>query len=658
MLGLNAMERTVLNLLGVLLLGLLVYWPGLSGGYVLDDFANLVDNPDFAAHALHSQFWAAVWSSGSSQLHRPLSMLSFAVQMWFSGMDPWPLKLANILIHLFNGLLVFLLSLRVLAWLNQAASRRWLLAPRTIALLVMAAWILAPIQLTAVLYVVQRMESIAALFVLLGLLAWWHGRMLLIQGRTNAWWWIIGGLVGGTVLATLSKETGVLLPAYAFLLDWLVLGFAGRANTPDRRLWAMFALVLFLPALLGLAWLLPGILSGHAYDGRDFDLAERLWTEGRVLVDYLHWIVAPIPNDLTLYHDDVPFSTGWLQPWTTAASWALIAVLLGSAWFLRRRVPLYALGVAWFFAGQSLVSTILPLELVYEHRNYLPSLGVFLALFGLLSVWAPDEPERRRSLRLILMVAGLALIALYAGFTTMRAHVWGNPFRLAYFESTTHPQSPRASYDLGRLLMVTSSTVDSPRYQLGQQVMKKAASLPNAGLQPLQALIFMSAKNRQPVKPQWWQDMRNRIVRRPISAEDVSALFSLVQCGISGTCRYQAEDERQLHATLVAAVKRYPRRAVLVTLEANFEANIEHDYAQAYRLMLRAVVLAPNKFQYWKNLMVVQLALGRLDEAANVLKRLRELNSLDTENAEIAALAEQLAQKKGGGKKSPAGAAS
>ena len=89
--------------------------------------------------------------------------------------------------------------------------------------MVTAAWVLTPIQLTAVLYVIQREEALASCFMLLGLLAYWHGRMRLIEGKRWAMVWIWGSLALGTVLAMLAKETGVMLPAYAFVMEWVVL---------------------------------------------------------------------------------------------------------------------------------------------------------------------------------------------------------------------------------------------------------------------------------------------------------------------------------------------------------------------------------------------------------------------------------------------------
>jgi hypothetical protein len=653
----------LLLFIAILILALLAYWPGLAGGYVFDDFGNLVDNPAFAPAALHAQgFWHAVWSTHAGPLDRPLAMASFAAQAWFTGLNPWPLKLVNVLIHLVNGALIWLLSLRVLRWLAARGQGPRLVGAETLALLVAAAWVLAPIQLTAVLYVIQREESLAATFVLLGLLAYWHGRMRLIAGRRGALAWLWGSLALGTLLAALAKETGVMLPAYAFVLEWVVLrgqlrpsadtvallGTAPAADASPPRgnpLLPLFAVLLVLPAALGLAWLLPGVLNGSAYAARPFTLGERLLTEGRVMVDYLRWILLPTPDALSLYHDDVRVSTGWLQPWTTTASWALLAALLTSAVLGWRRWPVWSLGVLWFFAGQSLVSTFVPLELVYEHRNYLPSWGVFVSAFWLLTAWSPPDAQRRGTLRL-LVVGGLAgLIALQGFFTFLRAQVWGNPYRLAYFEATTHPESPRASYDLGRMLLVMSKGTESVQFQMGMRQMEQAARLPGSDLQPLQALVFMAAKNGLPISQRWWEEMRHVIATTPMSAESVGSLYSLIQCGINGVCRYTPAQRQALGEVIAYAVQRNPGRANLVTLQANWAANIAHDNPLAYQLMLRAVALDPGKYAYWKNLFDIQLAAGLYGDAANVLERMRELDRFGIHREEIARLAAELKKR-------------
>ena len=622
----------------------LVYWAGLRGGFVFDDFGNLVDDPRFAPAALHAHFWTAVFSGHAGPFDRPLSMLSFALQMRWTGFDPWPLKFFNLLLHLVNGALVYALSTQVIGAALKRHTERSLLGSSLLSALVAAAWLLAPIQLTAVLYVVQREEALAATFVLLGLLGYWHGRMRLIDGRPHAWRWICGSLVLGTLLATSAKETGVMLPAYAALLEWVVLRGEGDAQ---RRLPWLYLLLLILPGVLGLAWLLPGVLDGAAYATRTFTLMQRLLTEGRVLVDYLHWTLAPQPDALSLYHDDLVVSSGWFAPWTTAASWALLGALFVAALALRRRLPLVSLGLLWFFAGQSLVSTIIPLELAYEHRNYLPSWGVFLAAFGLIDAWRPRAAQARSTLRTLVVAALLALIGLYALFTGIRAQVWSSPYRLAYFEATLHPRSPRAAYDLGRIELMMAPSRQSTLHGFGMQQMVYAAKLAGADLQPWQALVFMAAKYGDPVNPQWWRGMERVIETTPMSAEDVGALYSLIHCGIVGVCRYDAGDLQQLGEVLALAVQRAPGRAELITLQANYEANLRHRLPQAYALMQRAVALAPGDYAYWNNLVQMQLA-GRLYAQASAgIERMHELDRFGVHSAELAQLARRAAA--GGG---------
>ena len=632
----SARRRNWIAFFAAATLAYFVYAPGLRGSFVFDDFGNLVDDPRFTQAALHAHFWAAVLSGHAGPFDRPLSMLSFALQMRWTGFDPWPLKAFNLLLHLANGALVYALSKRVTATVGKRCVEPSLLDPGVLALLVASVWLLAPIQLTAVLYVVQREEALAATFVLLGLLGYWHGRMRLIDGRAHAWRWIWGSLALSTLLATLSKETGVMLPAYAAVLEWVVLRGEGDAQ---RRLPWVYLALLIIPGMMGLAWLLPGILNGSAYATRDFTLSQRLLTEGRVLVDYLHWILAPQPDALSLYHDDLLVSTGWLAPWTTAASWALLGALLAGALALRRRLPLVSLGLLWFFVGQSLVSTLIPLELVYEHRNYLPSWGVFIAAFGLLAAWRPTKAQASATLRTLVVTALLALIGIDALFTGIRAQVWSSPYRLAYFEATLHPRSPRAAYDLGRIELMMAQGRQSGLYGLGMQQMAYAAKLPGADLQPWQALVFMAAKHGERIDPLWWDGMRRLIASTPMSAEDVGALYSLIHCGIDGVCHYDASDLQQLGEVLELAARRAPGRAELVTLQANYEANLLHRLPQAYALMQRAVALAPDNYAYWNNLVQMQLA-GRLDAQASAgIERMRELDRFGLHSAELAQLA-------------------
>src|SRR5690348_1717236 len=197
-----------------------VYWPGLTGGWVFDDYPNIVDNGAIHITPVHSTL--AAWvnsaiSSPSSFLHRPLASLTFSLNWYFGGGDPWPFKLTNVIIHLVNGVLLFFMLralLRSLA-LRAECFRRMAdgggfptiddAAATRLALIVSAAWMLLPINLMAVLYVVQRMESLCQVFMLAGLWVYLHGRWMMLTATDTrrdrrGFALAFSGIVFGTVL--------------------------------------------------------------------------------------------------------------------------------------------------------------------------------------------------------------------------------------------------------------------------------------------------------------------------------------------------------------------------------------------------------------------------------------------------------------------------
>src|SRR6185312_1105300 len=111
----------------------------------------------------------------------------------------------------------------------------------------------------------------------------------------------------------------------------------------------------------------------------------RLLSEARIVAEYIRWTLLPTPDALSFYHDNFRVSQGLLQPWTTLASIVFLSALVTLMLWLRKRQPLAALGIALFFGCQLLTGTILPLELIYEHRNYFASFGLLLAVVPILA---------------------------------------------------------------------------------------------------------------------------------------------------------------------------------------------------------------------------------------------------------------------------------
>jgi tetratricopeptide (TPR) repeat protein len=435
--------------LALLVLTTAVYWPGLKGPFLFDDFSNLalltnagrLDHPDNVVRYLLSGF--------AGPTGRPLAMASFIPEADHWPDDPRPFKRTNLILHLLNTLLLAAVTRRVLRARGtpegEALTTAWLAA---------GIWGLHPLWVSTTLYVVQRMTLLATLFVLLGLALHLHGRERLLQGRTRHGLLFMGaGLYGMGLLATLSKETGALLPLLTLVLERYALA-PYQPLSPRGRRWVL--LLAGLPTLAVLAYLfsfLPALFAGDT-GTRDFTPAERLLTEGRVVFGYLGQLFLPRPEGGGLYGQEVVLSRGLFTPWTTAAAWAGIAALWMIAERLRRHRLAVSAAIAFFLAGHLLESTWLPLEPAFEHRNYLPALFLFLPLAQAL---ASIPASRWRRLTVALVLGGLAMVTL------MRADLWGRPFAQALTWARQHPDSPRAQAHLASLWLATGNVEEASR---------------------------------------------------------------------------------------------------------------------------------------------------------------------------------------------------
>lgn len=614
------------------LLGLvaLVYWPGLGGGFDFDDFPNIVENT--ALHVSFSDSWrawlAATFSSPASDLQRPLAMLSFAVNHALTGLAPYWMKATNLAIHLVNTVLVWLLARRLLGLAGVADERR-----DAVALWIAAFWSLACINLLSVLFVVQRMESLCHTFVLAGLLLYLAGRARLSTARGGGWWRILAGLVGGTGLGLLAKESAVLLPVYTLLLE-LTLLRKQREEGSRRGLSLLYAAVLVLPAIAGICWVAPGLLSGDAYASRTFTLHERLLTEGRVLLSYLRWTVLPDPGQLSLYHDDYTLSHGWLSPTSTLFAWLALASLAGLAIATRVRRPLLAIGIGWFLTAHLLTGTVIPLEPVYEHRNYFASFGIAIALADILAL-APRVVRRRR----IALVTAIALLSWQAMATALRVQEWSNPLRHAFAEAAKHPQSPRAAYLLAWTLVVVGDyQADSPYTQRAWKALDAAMRIPGASPLPESTALLLASRTGTSAQLEWWRRLREKLRENPIGPQEAAALEHLVACEIEGHCHFPKEE---MIPTFLAALHARPSAEVLSSY-GNYALNILRDPTLAERLWREAADRSPRTVEYQVSMAKLMIAMGRPSEALPYIARIRAAGRIGQTSREARLLENRL----------------
>jgi hypothetical protein len=593
-----------------------IYWPGLHGGFFFDDGPSILQAEDIRLDKLSVESVRQVFLSGhAGPSGRPVAQLSFALNYYFSNFDPFAFKATNLAIHLANGLLVFYLALRLLsAAMSQAKQRNVLIAGGLVA----ALWLLHPIQLLPVLLVVQRMTSLSAFFLLAALL-------LHILGRER------GSYTGAVQLVLawgilwplsfFSKETGALFPL--FILAWeLILRRIsyGGLDRFARGFAALASLALmgavayaFSPAM---QWLWAG------YDLRSFSLVERLLTEGRVLWFYLGLIIVPRLEALGLYHDDIAISTNLFSPWTTLPALVGLAGLVWLAWRMRTRAPLVSFGLAWFLIGHAMESTVLPLEIAHEHRNYLPLLGILLA-----AAWALIRALESTGTRKTIGVAlAFAALSYFPFVTALRSHEFRNEGLRTQIEAQDHRQSAHAQFDAGSFLaeLPESASPNSPIYAFARRHYELASELDPDSKWAWFGLIYLDCKAGLPPARAEIDELSRRLRATPFAPADRNVLYNLKEMSINGTICLARPDMQMLFSSAFSNPTVSPSvRAILYSWYADYLMLREHDRLAAQKALAKSLQLVPtnpsNRLK-WAQLIFLE---GRRDETAQLLKALR-----------------------------------
>lgn len=433
----------------LLMVALAAYWPGLRGGFLFDDFINLPPLGQTGPVDNWAAFWRYITSGNADLFGRPLSLLSFLLDAHNWPADPGPFKRTSLIIHLLNGVLLYAL----LAKLGQVlhADHVDLTRRHAAALMGSALWLLHPLLVSTTLYIVQREAMLPATCVLAGLLIWMHGRNQLAAGKVGSGlFWGIIGLGGFTLLGTLAKANGALLPMYALLIEIIVLAPrqlpAGRPSRVHRAFLLAFVVLPTVAITIYLAHTgIHGILQGGNADGRAWTYAQRLLTEPRVLVGYLALLWLPRPFSSGLFNDQYTASLSLLHPISTLPSIVFVLSLIIGAWQLRKRYPAPALAILFYFAGHLLESTSVPLELYFEHRNYAPA----LLMFWPLGLWLADARTLTFPKRVLMIVLPIG----FALMTYARAQVWGDVQTQALIWARINPDSPRAQANAAQMEM-------------------------------------------------------------------------------------------------------------------------------------------------------------------------------------------------------------
>ena len=475
-----------------------LYWPGINSGYLLDDTPNITLNRSLQISSLDQE--SVMMAAGSMRrettgihpyLYRPISYLSFALNYYLSDHPLTGMKATNIVIHLAIGCLVYFFCLKLFPCLIRGSEG---LREEISLLSVITAsfWLLHPLFVSTVLYIVQRMAMLSTLFILSGCIIFLHYRKRWLSENAG-FYPAICLIILFTSLGFLCKENGLLLPVFCLVIE--IVCFRFQFHPLVNRTLRIIYFILIMAPVIGLLFYLAFIYftePGNILEFRSFTLYKRLLTESRVLWSYLGWLSLIEYNNVGFFHDDIPISKGLLDPLSTFISitgWILV-ILLSAGLIIKDRFRILSFSVLWFLCGHLLESTVVPLEPAFEHRNYLPGLGPLLMLTYIIYRLA-GYGIRSRRLHAVLLSGMLVFIP--GSFLHQRIQRWSSLPDLVSHMIKAAPGSPRSWGFYGTVMRWGGD------YTHAEYGFRKAYELNKSEAGYLFAVIFLLCEQNKPV---------------------------------------------------------------------------------------------------------------------------------------------------------------
>ena len=441
-------RKLVFAFLSLAIILLAIYSNSFDCAWHFDDEPNITENPNLHMTELSWEQINRALKSDRNNPHffyRPVACLSFALNHYFGGRDVFGYHLINLIVHYLSSVFLFLFLLNTL---NLPSLRgRYSSNAYAIALLATVFWAINPIQTQAVTYIVQRMASLSAMFYILSMYFYLKARTSAQPGPRAAFFFSCGL---SFILALGSKENAAMLPLSLFLFEAIVIQEDTKLFFHRNLKWLILACAIV--ALVGIIYFyfkhgaIFSFLKG--YEHRPFTMAERLLTQPRVFIFYITLLLYPMPNRLSITHS-FEVSTSLFEPISTLFAILFIVGLITISVLLLRKRPIFAYCLLFFIVNHLIESTIFSLELVFEHRNYLPSM-LFFVPFSIGFIYLLDHFADRKRMKYILSSFIVLLLVGLGHSTFMRNFTWKNSKSLWIDASEKAPGEFRVHHNLGK----------------------------------------------------------------------------------------------------------------------------------------------------------------------------------------------------------------
>jgi len=406
----------------------LLYSNTFQSPLIFDDWIHIEANRHIQISSLS---WDSILDAGTNSplRYRPVAYITLALNYYFNGFNLAGYHFVNILIHLATGIFLYMFLGTTLS-LQQVRQKTghagWL--PFTVAMI----WLVYPLHVQSVTYIIQRMNSLAAMFYILSMLL--YARARLAEGWGKQAILLLGSLCSGC-LALGSKENAATLPFFILLYEWFFFQDLSFVWFRKRILPILGVCVL----LVGLAMLFlgphPFAAIQNAYGGRDFTMAQRVLTEFRVVIYYISLLLFPHPARLNIDHD-FQLSLSLFDPPSTVLSLGLLLGLLVFAIKFAKKERVIAFSILWFLGNLVIESSVIGLEIIFEHRTYLPSMLAVLAIVLFCNRVVTKKWQK--------VFLAILIVVLFSAWTHQRNMVWQDEITLRRDAVAKSPTKPRA----------------------------------------------------------------------------------------------------------------------------------------------------------------------------------------------------------------------
>jgi len=422
--------KLIILLTGILIVTFFVYKGGLNGGFIFDDYNNLNKLNGFQNEITLEKLQRYVGESGSGPLKRPISIFSFLVDAQEWPTEAYSFKRTNLIIHLINGGLLYFLLVILFRYKGFSVNKRLYIAGFSAFM-----WMAHPFLVSTTLYVVQRMAMLPLMFMLLGFVIYLIARRRYhISDGAKGYILMFVAVYVMTFLAVLSKENGVVFIWLVALFEvFIIQRYLHFRPLPKTMSFWLLKLPSFALLVIFIIQI-PGFIIG--YDVREYNMEERLMTQSRAVSKYIYHLFLPGYFTEGVFTDGFKYSTSIIKPLSTLFGLIFVVGLLVIAWIKRKKWIWFSFAVFFFFIAQILESTVVPLELYYEHRVYIASL--FLPLLLVLMIIKLSNQSK------VVFIIPLLLSFLLAGMTYMRSDIWSNNLQLHELTMNKFPESVRA----------------------------------------------------------------------------------------------------------------------------------------------------------------------------------------------------------------------